>query len=376
MTMAKRGKRKNKKPFVFKDFETVLALPERLAEFLRLLLKLDKATWSFALDKIRQGAAYREWSKSKGPGKGRRDFAAPCAELKAVQRAIKQQMLDVIPIHFTRYGCSTGVGIKENAAAHVVPGVSVCVKEFDIMNAFPTVLRSRIRKVLQKPFRFLLDQFAGMEFGDDDVKLMLESIVDLVCLHDRLPQGPPTSPRLFGIVAYRLDCALFRFLHENSTEFQSYKMTSWFDDVSISSRDEIPEEVGVKAAKIIEEHGFTAHHRKDKSKYYSPATGTVPVITGLVLCADGHLTMTPNKVNQLRAALHKWSGEKSWDEATLGQINGTLGCIKQVYGDKPPSKLRKSVREIEARLAMMKIEKLQADVARARVMPKKKSKKK
>lgn len=369
--MAKRGKRKNKKPFLFKDFEAVLALPERLAEFLRLLLKLDKATWSFALDKIRQGTAYREWSKSKGPGKGRRDYAAPCAELKVVQRAIKQQMLDVIPIHFTRNGCSKGTGIKENAAAHLVPGVAVCVKEFDIMNAFPTVLRSRIRNVLRKPFRFLLDQFAGMKFNDDDVKLMLESIVDLVCLHDRLPQGPPTSPRLFGIVAYRLDCALFRFLHENSTEFQSYKMTSWFDDISISSCDEISEEVCAQAAAIIEQHGFIPHHVREKSRYYSPTTGTVPVITGLVLCTDGHLTMTPNKVNQLRSALHKWSGEKGWDEATLGQINGTLGCIKQVYGNKPPSKLRKPMSEVEARLAGMKIEKLQAGLK-----PKKRAKKK
>jgi len=84
--------------------------------------------------------------------------------------------------------------------------------------------------------------------------------------------------------------------------------------------------------------------------------------------------MTPNKVNQLRAALHKWSGEIVWDEETLGQINGTLGCIKQVYADKPPSKLRKSVREIEARLALMKIEKLQACLPVKEKVPKKKKK--
>jgi len=210
-----------------------------------------------------------------------------------------------------------------------------------------------------------------MEFSNDDVKLMLESVVDLVCLHDRLPQGPPTSPRLFGIVAYRLDCALFRFLYENSTALQSYKMTSWFDDIFISSSNEIPVEVCEKAAEIIKEHGFVAHHRKDKSRYYSPAMGTVPVITGLVVCPDGHLTMTPNKVNQLRAALHNWGEEKAWNEETLGRINGSLGFIKQVYGDKPPSKLRKPMQEIEARLAVMKIEKLQAGLK-----PKKRAKKK
>lgn len=56
------------------------------------------------MDKIRQGNSYREWSKSKGPGKGRRYFAAPCPELKKVQNAILQRFLKSIPVHFCRHG--------------------------------------------------------------------------------------------------------------------------------------------------------------------------------------------------------------------------------------------------------------------------------
>src|SRR3989339_429591 len=232
--------KKVKKPFEFKDFEAVLALPERLAEYLRMLFRVDKVTWNFALDKMRQGKAYREWSKSKGPGKGRRQFAAPCDELKLVQEGIKCNVFDSIPIHFTRYGCQAGSGIVEHAAVH---RGAVGVFSVDIMNAYPTVLRSRMRRVLEKPFRFLLDQFGGVEFGEQDVKAMLESLIDLVCLHDRLPQGPPTSPRLLGIVCYNLDGALFRLLRGNSSALQSYKMTSWFDDTSVSSSGEISDEV-------------------------------------------------------------------------------------------------------------------------------------
>lgn len=135
--------KKVKKPFEFVDFAAVLALPERLAEYLRLLLKIDKADWNFALDKIRQGKAYREWTKSKGKGKGKREMAAPCAELKRVQKVIKHNLLDQVPIHFSRYGCQPGAGIVEHAKIHRGARGLFSV---DIINAYPSVLRSRVRR--------------------------------------------------------------------------------------------------------------------------------------------------------------------------------------------------------------------------------------
>ncbi len=82
----KKRKRRKRQEWTFDDFRAILDLPERLAKYLREFLHLDKATWDFCLDKIRQYKAwqaekktnkdlkplptetrlYKEWSKSEG----------------------------------------------------------------------------------------------------------------------------------------------------------------------------------------------------------------------------------------------------------------------------------------------------------------------
>lgn len=335
-----------------KNFKAVLALPERLAAYLRLWLHLDKATWDFALDKMRQNAAYREWSKSKGRGKGRRYFAAPCDELKIVQKAILDRMLLSMQVHFARHGNQRGSSIISNAAQHAG---ARHVFSVDIINAFPTVFRSRIRANLRKSFAYGLRQFAGVMFKDDELNEMLESVVDLVCLHDRLPQGPPTSPRILDIVCLKMDTELWRLLNDRSTPFQGYRYTAWADDLTISSSDEIPEELRAEILKTVKDHGFLPHTRADKTRYYSPATGTVPVVTGLVINPDGRLTMAPRKVNQLRARLNYFLKRKTWDAELLGQIAGTLGYIRQVYPEKCPSTIRMLVARVDERLCTERV---------------------
>ncbi|MDO8599671.1 MAG: hypothetical protein Q7S02_06210 [bacterium] len=395
----KKKKRRRRREWHSRDFEAILALPDRLAAFLRLMLHLDKATWDFCLDKLRQEQeaqaewralpgnaektrrcviAYREWSKSKGPGKGWRRFAAPCEELKIVQRAILQRFLATIPVHFARHGNQTGASIRTNAAAHIG---ARAVFSVDLIHAFPTVTRARVRANLRKPFAFALRQFAGVIFSqapvelrnrvgqakDDDarshviaemlqhdVDAMVEALVDLMMLRDRLPQGPPTSPRILDIVCMQMDKAIWALAHEGSSTFQRFRFTAWADDLTMSSDDEIPEELRTAILEAIRANGFVPHTRADKTKYFSPETGEVAVVTGLVITRDGRLTMAPRKLNQLRARLHHSLVLPEWDDEVLGLVAGTLGFVRQVYPEKLPSKLRTSVAQAEARIAAMR----------------------
>lgn len=345
---AKKRKRQRRQEFKYQDFRVILDLPERLAEPLRLLLHLDKATWNFALDKIRQGKAYREWSKSKGKGKGRRYFAAPCADLKMVQRAILNRVLLAIGVHFARHGGQRGSSILTNVGHHV--GFAKSVFSIDIVHAFPTVFRSRIKANLKKPFYFQLRQFGDEAFDEKDKKQMLEALVDLMALHDRLPQGPPTSPRILDIVCAKMDRDIWTLLSRSGTPFQSYRFTAYADDLTISSDGEIPEELRLQVLKIIRANGFIPHTREDKTKYFSPETGEVPVVTGVVINRDGRLTMAPRKVNQLRARLHRFNGLKTWDQKTRGEVAGTIGYIRQLYPKRVPAKLKTEVEAAETRL--------------------------
>lgn len=369
--MARTKRKKGSKEWVFKNFEAILVLPERLAQYLRLWLHLTKAQWDFMLDKLRQEKAresewagkdankckvykaviaYREWSKSKGRGKGRRYFTAPCDELKLAQKAILNQLLGQVPVHFCRHGYQRGSSILTNVTHHA--GFAKTVFAVDIVNAYPSVYRSRVRACLSKPFEFGLRQFAGVSFSATDRKQLLESVVDLLVYKDRLPQGPPTSPRMFNIVCCKMDQALFELLERSGTPFQSYRLTIWADNIVISSDGEIPEELREKIVETIRQNGFFVHTRDDKMKYFSPETGEVPVVTGLVIGREGAVTMAPAKVNQLRGRLTRLCRTSEWDSQTRGEVAGILGFVRQVYphgGRHLPSKLRDIVETTEKR---------------------------
>jgi len=381
--MAESKRRRRRKEWTYKNFGAVLALPDRLAHYLRLWFHISKADWDFMLDKLRQEnareaewktkpenkgkvykasgvAAYREWSKSKGRGKGRRYFAAPCPELKNVQRAILQRFLSQVTAHFIRHGGQVGSSILTNVEHHA--GFAQTVFAVDIMNAFPSVYRSRVAAVLGKPFRFGLRQFQGVNFTDEkrekcggrcEVHQMLDAVVDILVWKDRLPQGPPTSPRVFDIVCGKMDLGLYELVEANSNAFQSYRLTVWSDNVTLSSDGEIPVEVREKLVAVVRNNGFAVHTSDDKMVYYSPETGVVPIVTGLVIGRDGVITMAPNKVNQIRARLHGLDRYMTWDEKLRGEVAGLVGFVRQVYprgSRKLPSKLREAMETVEARI--------------------------
>jgi len=267
--------------------------------------------------------------------------------------------LEQIPTHFCRHGNQRGCSIQTNAEHHAG---NQHVFSIDIVDAFPSVYRSRIRANLRKPFKFALKQFSGKTFGAEDIKKMLESLVDLVCLHDRLPQGPPTSPRILDIVCYKMDQDLWKLISSYSLPLQEYRMTVWCDDITISSNSEIPEEIRARILGLIKKNGFRPHTRKDKTKYFAPENGTVPVITGIVLAQDGRITLAPNKLNQLRARLNKLLQADPITREIYGEISGTVGYIRHVYPDKLPSKVNSIVPRAETILKTIKFKELEQEL--------------
>ncbi|MFH2063043.1 MAG: reverse transcriptase domain-containing protein [bacterium] len=358
MAKAKRGSTKRKRgqrqdPSELRDFRVILDLPEALAMLLRELLHVSKANWTFLMDRIRQHKAgqnpiYLEWSKSKGPGKGRRHFAAPCSELKFVQQAILNQLLLAVPVHFVRHGGRRGSSILTAAETHLGAKSALSI---DLVNAFPTVHRSRVKGCLKTIWEGRCRMFRAHGLRSEDEELMLEALVDLVTFKECLPQGAPTSPQLLDIVCYGLDEEIYGLLVQASTPFSRFTFTFYVDDAVISSRDSaIPDEVREAVLAAIKKHGFIAHTRADKCVYYSPETGTVPIVHGLVLTRDGRLTIAPGRVNSLRARLDRLFRKPELNAEDIGLLAGTLGFIRQVYPGNIPAKLRKYVECAKQRL--------------------------
>ncbi len=334
--MPKKKRRRPSKLLQFKDFVAVMALPERLAQFIRALCVITPAEWEWMKRKIDKGEAYRERSISKGTGRGWRQLAEPCPELMGIQQKILNRFLNQIPVHFSRHGNQRGSSIITNVLAHA--GFAQSVFSVDLINAFPSVLRSRLRANLRKPFQFALRQFAGIEFEEAEVKEMLEALIDLVCLHDRLPQGSPASGRLLDICCMKLDQEIFALLYGHSNIFRGYRETAYADDLTISANGEIPVELREAILQVIRDNGFIPHTRQDKTKYFSRETGTIPVVTGLTILPNGRIGIAPRKLNQIRARLTQLKAKTSWSRRDFGQANGTLGHLRAVYPDKLPRK--------------------------------------
>lgn len=335
----------------YKTFEAVLGLPVRLAIIFRQVFRINKDDWDFCLDALRRGSAYRTWTRSKGRNKKGRPISSPIEPLMFVQRKILDNFLTSFRTHANRHsntkGCSTVTALE----MHVKKNLRV--REIDLMNAFPTVKRSRIKGVLKGPFfKAIRKEFEGVEISDDDLANMLEALADLLCLKDTLPQGTCSSPKLFDICCYAMDCALTKLLLENQTSFQKYTYTAIVDNLVFSSTDEIPQELVDAAMDIIRNHGFIPHTKPEKNRYYSPQTGTVPKLLGLVLTPDGSITMAPRKVNQFRARLYQYLKMSEWSDTIRAKVNGDLGYIKMIYPNKLPAKLRKYVSMIQERKAI------------------------
>lgn len=348
------------------DFQAVLALPDRLAEVLRQMWHVELADWNFCMDRMRREPekVYTTWAKSKGPGKGRRHFAAPCEELKHIQKKMLKRFLSRLWTHEMRHETS-GASIKTNALAH---RGRQFVYSVDLVNAFPSVKRSRVRANLQGPFRYALSMRSMKHrFAEDDIQQMLEAIVDLVTYQGKLPegllaQGPPTSPAVFALVCLGMDRRIFELCEESSTALQPLRVTAYSDGYHISSSEPIAEEFMEKVLGIITgpECRFIAHANGDKNRYYSPENGTVPVVTGLILTQDGRITIHPKKVNQMRGRLHALLQEEQWDDSQVGQVRGLLGFITEFYGDNPPAKLKHVVPQSFKRLAHLKLSQAKA----------------
>lgn len=340
--MAKKMNKQKKAERTWHDFRAIDSLPYRLLKYVLYWLHVSEAEWKLAVAKIRQGEAYREKKLSKGPGKAPRVIHIPCAELKRLQQAVKNRFLDTIPVHPARYGGQRGD--SRMTMASVFAGHSQHVFETDLVQAYPSVFRSRVRANLAKPLAFQCNNHFGREFSEEDLKMILEVICDIVCFHDCLPQGSPCSGRLLDIVCYKMDRELFAYFDALCGEADVPHFTVWVDNLCFGGALPIPEEHRAQALVIIRENGFIPHADPEKTVYFSPENGTVPTVTGLVLLPDGRIAMHKRKRRQMRAAMHHFLQMEEWDESELGKIAGIIGCINQVYpSGRLPSDLKDMV---------------------------------
>jgi hypothetical protein len=115
--------------------------------------------------------------------------------------------------------------------------------------------------------------------------------------------------------------------------------------------------------RLIRKRGFIPHSRPDKCHYYSPATGEVLAVTGLLVWQDGRITIPPEKLKLFRARLYELLRRKHWDDEARGQVTGTLAFVAQFYEDRLPSDIRPYVEQCRERIRQDRLGALQSTVS-------------
>src|ERR1022692_2528915 len=173
-------------------------------------------------------------------GKKKRVLRIPQGPLMEIQRAIKVNILDPMPLAKTVHGWRKKRSPKTYARHHVGQAI---VLNADIQDFFPSVAASRV-------YRFWIEAGYSPEAA--------ELLTSLTTLDNQLPQGSPTSQSVGNQVLRGLNRRLSELAKQHRLNFGSYG-----DEISFSGRRRAANLKGL-TLRIIEQEGFKANPSKVK----------------------------------------------------------------------------------------------------------------
>lgn len=250
----------------------------------------------------KQDRHYRRFPLSKSDGTIRL-IASPRTYLKVIQWWILDNILNQLDVHDSAYGFVKGRSITDNAAAHLG---SKHFLNVDIKSFFDSVKEDRVREI-----------FSGLGYSDDTARIL----AGLCCLNGALPQGAPTSPAIGNQILKSLDYRLSSLAHEMGLKYSRYA-----DDITVSGREWIEDDVLLRIRKEVEAQGFEL--KDQKTRFSGP--GDRNEVTGLVV---SDFVQPPRQWRKrTRATLHKLSKKQFLEVSDRSYLLGIAG-YSNVFSD-------------------------------------------
>ena len=185
-------------------------------------------------------SAYRRVVIKKKSG-SERLLDVPARSLKLIQRKINRNLLLWIDRDKHSFGFSGG-SIVEAIQPHLGSASLLMV---DIKNAFPTITENHVLNYLRQGKGGIAGCYGKLSWRASAI------LSDLMIREGRLPQGPPTSPRLFDAICYRLDRLLARLAKNVGGAYTRYADNIFF---SVKNRH-FPRPIRQAILKILEHRG-------------------------------------------------------------------------------------------------------------------------
>lgn len=249
---------------------------------------------------------YQPVAKQSGAA---RLLEAPKPRLKAAQRQILRQILDLVPGHAAVHGFRRHRSIRTFAAPHAARPV---VLRMDLRDFFPSISRTRVDAVFRTlgypgPVAALL---AGLCTNAAPTGGPLYR-------QPHLPQGAPTSPALANICFHRSDCRLAGLAAATGLQYTRYA-----DDLAFSG-EFISENLQARIGAIVLEEGFTLQYRKTRLMRQSVRQH----LAGLTVNAGCNVRRVD--FDRLKATLHRCVQLGPRDE-TRDALTGHVAFVESV----------------------------------------------
>mgnify|MGYP000431892113 CR=1 FL=1 len=250
---------------------------------------------------------------------------APKVRLKAAQRRILREILDLVPGHGAAHGFRAGRSIQSFVAPHVGRPV---VLRMDLRDFFPSIGRARVQAVFRTlgyP-EIVADLLGGLCTNQAPLGGPLYR-------NAHLPQGAPSSPALANLCFYRADCRLAGLASAAGLRYTRYADDLAFSGVSIS--DALVPRVGA----IAYEEGFAVQFHKTRLM----RQGVRQHLAGLVVNAIRNVKR--DEFDRLKATLFNCV-QRGPDMENRDVLAGRVGFVESVNPERG-RKLRTIFNRIE-----------------------------
>ncbi|TGR29100.1 MULTISPECIES: retron St85 family RNA-directed DNA polymerase [unclassified Mesorhizobium] len=242
---------------------------------------------------------------------GLRKISQPALEVKVLQRALIEVLLNELPVHDAATAYRTGMSIKDNALRHAGHGP---IMKMDFKEFFPSIFARdwdqycETTEVLTEPREIYLT-----------TRLMFQRPRDSSLL--RLAIGAPSSPVLSNALLFEFDEMLTAEVAKDHVVYTRYA-----DDLTFSAPRTghlVNVEKAVRTViKAIRRPKLTIN--EDKTQRITTKFGRH--VTGLTLTNDGEVSVGHERKRQLHAAVHRALHGKL-DVIELGKLKGILGFV-------------------------------------------------
>ncbi len=263
---------------------------------------------------IREGfEMYEEYERKKKNGATRK-ISKPIKPLLTIQNRINKSILRFQKPGKNVFGFSGGCA-TDAIRPHLKANSILCV---DFKDAFPSVSKKAVFELL----------FGKNKGGGIFYFHAAKIVAELVAHNDALPQGAPTSPRIFDLVCKPLDKRL-----NDLAEMAGGRYTRYADNIFFSFRKEkFPRKVKRQILRIIEgdyEHASLPHFKCHKLKVRSGEQ----LVRILGLNVINHaIHNTREYKRRIRKAIHhvEWLKSNGMDiESGLNKLRGLMSFAQK-----------------------------------------------